>query len=252
MKVGDYISGRQTRFKDDKTNSDGTLLQKAKRKVQFSRSLEYWREFDKETGELSEVTDLKIKEVELTPHCKNVKTLDNTDRGNSGQNIAKTQSITEVIQAFQKRQDRRINALKQVPVEEKSSKDCEIERKQRVKLASTTSYSKQLHKRSVLCNVANSSTLDTGEKFLWNLRNESPHVQGYFTYSFSASLCMLTSFKTPPPLPLVCSKSKVYDERLLPSTFESASSYSSPKPGENGLPPVVGKLPTPYIVQLFD
>ena len=249
MKESDYISGR-TSFMDDKTNSD-TLVQKAKtRKVQFSRPLEYWREFDKETGELSEITDAKVKEVELSQHCKNVETLDNIDRGNSGQSIAKTQSITEVIQSFQKRQDRRIYALRQV--EEKSPKDCNTERKQRLKLASSSSYNKQLHKRSLLCNVANCSKLDTSEKFLWNLRKESPHVQGYFTYSFSTSLCMLTSFKAPPPLPLVCTKSKVYDERLLPSTFESARGYPSPKTRENGLPPVIGKLPTPYIVQLFD
>lgn len=248
MEESDYIS-RRTSSMDDKTNSD-TLVQKAKtRKVQFSRPLEYWREFDKETGELREIKDSRVKEVELSQHCKNVETLHNTDRGNSGQNIAKTQSITEVIQAFQKRHDRRINALKQV--EEKSPKDC-TERKQRLKLASSSSYNKQLHKRSLLCNVSNCSKLDTGEKFLWNLRKESPHVQSYFTYSFSTSLCMLTSFTAPPPLPLVCTKSKVYDERLLPSTFESARGYPSSKTRENGLPPVIGKLTTPYIVQLFD
>lgn len=246
-------------MKQEHTNfgdEDGsTGVQKVKRKVQFSRPLEHWREFDKETGELSELKDSKMR-GKLTQYCRNVETFTDKNRENSGsENIdckggAKTQSITEMIQAFQKRQDRRINALKQA---EEKRKDCYTRSKQNVKLASSALHIKQVNKGSLLCNIANCSKLARDGEFLWNFPKESCLIQSYCTYSFSASLSMLTSFNVPPPLPLVCSSRKLYDERLLPTTYESAGRrYPHSKTEGNGLPPVFGKLPTPYIVQLFD
>ena len=254
MNQGVSIS-EHTSFSEGKTNVNRGV-QKAKRKVQFSLPLEYWREFDKETGELDEVKDSVLKESLSPLHCKNVETFNNNlDGMNSGQNIdckggAKTQSIKEVIQTFQKRQDKRIDALKQA---EEKTKHYKSGSKQNVKLASSALHIKQLNKRSLLCNVANRSKLATDGKCLWNFHKESSLIQSYCTYSFSPSLSMLSGFKVTSPLPLAGTTRKLYDERLLPARFDrSGRLLSSTKPRANGLPPVVGKLPTPYIVQLFD
>ena len=232
-------------------------VQKPKRKVQFSRPLEYWREYDKETGQLSELKDSKIKE-KSTQHSKNVEVFDKNRENSSQQNIdckggAKTQSITEVIQAFQKRQNKKLNVLKQA---DEKRKDCITGCKQNVKLSAATSSSlhlKQLNNRKLFCNVANCSKLTTDGGYLVNLHKESSLIQSYCTYSFSTSLSMLTSFKVPPSSPFVCTSRKLYDERLLPNTPQSAArNYYSPKTFGSELPPVAGKLPTPHIVQLFD
>lgn len=60
-------------FSEPDVNSDPL---KTKRKVQFSWPLEYWREFDKETGEVYELKDETTQEVadSLPKPSENIKT----------------------------------------------------------------------------------------------------------------------------------------------------------------------------------
>lgn len=239
---------------DEETNcvQDGSV-QKAQKRVKFSEPLEYWKEFDIETGELddtpSEISE--EREVELTQHCKTVGNLDE-NQGDSSQNNdskggGKTQSITKVIHAFQKRQDKGINELKQA---EEKRKDCTTASKQQAKLAPSGFLTcKYLNKRSSLCNETKRSRLGLDEKCSWNPHKESQRIRLDCTYSLSMS----NNSKVPPSLPLVCTGRKIYDERLLPTSFPSAGKRFSPtKPKGTGFPPIVGKFSTPHIVQLFD
>lgn len=234
-----------------------TAIHKAKRKVQFSNPLEYWREFDKETGEMYELDDSKSPDEEkMQQQLKNIETsCDNQDR-NAQEKLdckgaVKTQSITDVIQAFQKRQYRRIDVSKQTQ-EKRQNFNAVIKRN--VKSSSSSLHTKQLKHSRLLCNVSTCSKLATDGEFLLNLRKEPSLIQSYCTYSFSSSMAMLTGFKVS-PLPLVSTSRKLYDERLLPRTaFTSVErKYPSIRTAkcDGGLPPV-GKLSTPYIVQLFD
>ena len=235
-----------------------TTIHKAKRKVQFSTPLEYWREFDKETGEMYELDDSKnTDEEEMKQQLKNIVTHDkdqDTDNGQEkldGKVAVKTQRITDVIQAFQKRQYRRVDVPKQTQEKRQNLNDVTI---RKAKSSASSLHTKQLKHSPLLCNVSTSSKLETDKEFLVNLRKEPSLIQSYCTYSFSSSMGMLTGFKVS-PLPLVSTSRKVYDERLLPRTvFTSVErKYPSIRTAkyDSGLPPV-GKPSTPYIVQLFD
>lgn len=234
-----------------------TAIQKAKRKVQFSEPLEHWREFDKETGEMYELNDSKNTHEEKMKQQLNY-TCDKDPDTDNGQDkldckgAVKTQSITEVIQAFQKRQFRRIDVSKQT--QEKPRQDFNAVIKKNAKSSSGSLNTKQLKHSPLLCNVSTCSKLATDGQFLLNLRKEPSLIQSYCTYSFSSSMGMLTSFKVS-PLPLVSNSRKLYDERLLPRTVFTSlerkhNSIRTAKYG-SGFPPV-GKLTTPHIVQLFD
>lgn len=251
-------------FDEPNLNSNTTIHNKAKRKVQFSRPLEYWREFDKETGEfLYELKDIakmsdagKLKEtcVEKIHETFNANEDEDGQKLDYKQNGAKTQSITDVIQAFQKRQCKKIDTSKQS--QEKRRKDV-TRIKQNVKLPSPSLHTRQLKNGRLLYNAPTCSKLAVREgEFLLNLRKEPSLIQSYCTYSFSSSLGMLTSFKMSARLPLVCTGRKLYDERLLPTTFSTVqrkySTIRTTARNDGGLPPVVRKLSTPHIVQLFD
>ena len=239
-------------------HSLNTAIQKAKpRKVQFSNPLEHWREFDKETGEMYELNDSKTTHEEnmkqqLKNTCDKGQDTDNSQDKLDCKGAVKTQSITQVIQAFQKRQYRRIDVSKQT--QEKPRQDFNAVTKKNAKSSSSSLHTKQLKNSPLLCNVSTCSTLATDGEFSLNLRKEPSLIQSYCTYSFSSSMGMLTSF-TVSQLPLVSNSRKLYDERLLPRTvFTSVErKYNSMKTAKygSGLPPV-GKLTTPHIVQLFD
>ena len=234
---------------------------RVKRKVHFSHPLEHWREFDKETGELYELKNATAQETEenLTEPSKNIETCDKDrckrDQKQDCNNGAKTQRITDVIQAFQRRgQYKRTNASKQTPDKRQSQDFNNSVVKRNVKFPSTSLHTKQLKPGDLLCKVSTCSKLANDGEFMFNLRRKEPsQIQSYCTYSFSSTLGMLTGFKVS-PLPLVCTSRKLYDERLLPAAFRERK-YSTGKTSRNanGLPPVVrGKLSTPHIVQLFD
>ena len=240
-------------------NLNGEMaIHKEKRRVQFSSPLEYWREFDKETGEVYELMDLKISEgEEMKQPLKSVDTCDKEqgkDTKKSNSKVApKTQSITEVVHAFEKRQRKRTDVSKQT---QEKRQDLNAVQKRSVKHPSSSLHTKQLKHGRLLCNVSTCSKLSKEGEFLLNLREKPSLIESYCTYSFSSSMGMLTSFKVS-SLPLVSKSQKLYDERLLPRTaFGSVNKkYSSIKHVRNGggLPPVVGKtMSTPYIVQLFD
>lgn len=268
LKLSSAVEGKHStetknlHFSEDASFSEHNLISnmaihKAKRRVQFSSPLEYWREFDRETGEIYKLKDSKIpEEEEMKQPLKNIETCDK-DQGKDAQKLdykgaPKTQSITDVIQAFQKRQYKRIDVSKQT---QEKRKDLNAFQKRNVKPPSGSLHTKQLKHGRLLCNVPTCSKLATDGEFLLNLRDKPSLIQSYCTYSFSSSMGMLTSFKVS-PLPLVSTSRKLYDERLLPRTaFGSVDrKYSSIRTARNdsGLPPVVGKLSTPYIVQLFD
>ena len=237
-----------------------TAIHKAKRKVQFSNQLEHWREFDKETGEIYELDDSKSADEEkIEQQLKNIVASDQDQDTDNGQEkldckgAVKTQSITEVIQAFQKRQFRRIDVSKQT--QEKTRQEFgALIMKKNAKSSSRSLNTKQLKHNRLLCNVSTCSKLSTDGGLLLNLRKEPSLIQSYCTYSFSSSMGMLTGFKVS-PLPLVSNSRKLYDERLLPRTVSTSveRKYPSIRTAKynSGLPPV-GKLSTPYIVQLFD
>ena len=241
-----------------------TAIQKAKRKVQFSNPLEHWREFDKETGQMYEVNNSKSADEEkLKQQFKNIVTSDQdqgTKRDNGQEKLdgskvvdVKTQSITEVIQPFQKRQHRKIDVLKQ-KAEEKTREDFSAVIKTNAKASSSSLHTKQLKHGRLLCNVSSCSKLTTDGELLLNLRKEPSLIQSYCTYSFSSSMNMLTGFKAS-TLPLVPNSRKLYDERLLPRTlFTSVErKYPSIRTAKYGSGlPLVGERTTPYIVQLFD
>ncbi|XP_020608605.1 uncharacterized protein LOC110047195 [Orbicella faveolata] len=236
-----------------------SAIQKTKRKVQFSDPLEHWREFDKETGEMYELNDSKnTHEESMKQQLENTVTCDKDQDTDSGQEkldckgAAKTQSITEVIQAFQKRQYRRTDVSKQT--QEKPRRDLDAVIKKNAKSSSSSLHTKQLKHSRLLCNMSTCSKLATDGEFLLNLRKEPSLIQSYCTYSFSSSMGMLTGFKVS-PLPLVSTSRKLYDERLLPRTVVTSVERKYPSirtaKYDSGLPPV-GQLSTPHIVQLFD
>ncbi|XP_078370229.1 uncharacterized protein LOC144653966 [Oculina patagonica] len=264
LELSSVVEGKQStitkdlHFSEDASFSENNLtsnmaIHKAKRRVQFSSPLEYWREFDKETGEVYELKDLKIAEGEgMKQPLKNIETYDNDQSKNAQKGVPKTQSITDVIQAFQKRQYKRIDVSKQT---QEKRQDFSAVQKRNVKPSSGSLHTKQLKHGRLLCNVSTCSKLANDGEFLLNLREKPSLIQSYCTYSFSSSMGMLTGFKVS-PLPLVSTSSKLYDERLLPRTaFGTVDrKYSSIRTARNdgGLPSVFGKSSTPYIVQLFD
>ena len=235
-----------------------TEIHKAKRKVQFSNKLEHWREFDKETGEMYELGDsINTDEEKMKQQLKNIVTYDKDQVTDNGQEkldfkgAVKTQSISDVIQAFQKRRYKRIDVPKQT---QEKRQDLNAVIKRKAKSSASPLHTKQLKQGRLLCNVSTCSKLETDGELMVNSRKEPSLIQSYCTYSFSSSMGMLTGFKVS-PLPLVSTSRKVYDERLLPRTvFTSVErKYPSIRTAKyhSGLPPV-GKLSTPYIVQLFD
>lgn len=234
--------------------SSNMAIHKAKRRVQFSCPLEYWREFDRETGEVYELKDSKIPEgEEMKQPLKNIETCDkDAPQKLDYKGAPKTQSITDVIEALQKRQHKRIDVSKQ---KQGKRQDLNAVQKRNVKPPPSSLHTKQLKNGRLLCNVTTCSKLATDGEFLLNLHKRPSLIESYCTYSFSSSMGMLTSFKVS-PLPLVSTSRKLYEERLLPCTaFGSVDrKYSSIRTTRNDgrLPPVVGKLSTPYIVQLFD
>ena len=239
-----------------------TGIQKAKRRVQFSNPLEHWREFDKETGQMYELNSSKSADEEKSKQqFKNIVTSDqdqDTERDNGQEKLdgnkvgVKTQSITEVIQPFQKRQHRKIDVSKQT--HEKTRGDFSAVLKKYAKPSPSSLHTKQLKHGRLLCNVSSCSKLTTDEELLLNLRKEPSLIQSYCTYSFSSSMGMLTGFKAS-SLPLIANSRKLYDERLLPRTvFTSVErKYPSIRTAKYGSGlPLVGERTTPYIVQLFD
>lgn len=242
-----------------------TAIQKPKRKVQFSNPLEHWREFDKETGEMYELNNSKsVEEEKMKQQFNNIVTSDqdqNTGRDNGLEKldgnkvVVKTQSTTEAIQPFQKREHRKIDVSKQT--KEKTRQDFSAVIKKNAKCSSRSLHTKQLkqvkHDR-LLCDVSTCSKLTTDGELLLNLGKEPSLIQSYCTYSFSSSMGMLTGFKAS-PLPLGSSSRKLYDERLLPRTVFTGVERKYPSirtaKYDNGLP-LVGERTTPHIVQLFD
>lgn len=236
-----------------------TEIHKAKRKVQFSNKLEHWREFDKETGEIYELEDsINTDEEKMKQQLNNIVTYDKDQVTDNGQEkldckgAVKTQSITDVIQAFQNRRYKRRNVPKQT---QEKSQDLNAVIKRKAKSSASPLHTRQLKHGRLLCNVSTCSKLETVDgELMVNSRKEPSLIQSYCTYSFSSSMGMLTGFKVS-PLPLVSTSRKVYDERLLPRTVLTSVERKYPSirttKYHSGLPPV-GKLSTPYIVQLFD
>lgn len=241
------VSENVSRYGDEESNEIG--VGKRNRKVKFSRPLEYWKEYDKETGNISELKDSRVKE-NLALQSK--KRTDISRQNNDSKGRTKSQSIAKVVEAFQKRQNEKLNVLKQ---SEEKEKDCISGCKQNVKLSLFTPGSlhiKKPDKNRKLHSVANCPKLTTDGALLSNFHKESSRIQNYCTYSFSTSLRMLTSFKEPPFLPIVCSSRKLYDDRLLPNTPAENCTRGNYETAGKGLPHVVKKLSTPYIVQLFE
>lgn len=241
------VSESASRYGDEESNETG--VGKRNRKVKFSRPLEYWKEYDKETGNISELKDSRVKE-NLVLQSK--KRTDVSRQNNDSKGRTKSQSIAKVVEAFQKRQNEKLNVLKQ---SEEKEKDCISGCKQNVKLSVFTPGSlhiKKPEKNRKLHSVANCPKLTTDGALLCNFHKESSRIQNYCTYSFSTSLRMLTSFKEPPFLPIVCSSRKLYDDRLLPNTPAENCMRGNYQTAGKGLPHVVKKLSTPYIVQLFE
>lgn len=241
------VSENVSQYGEEQSNHTG--IGKRSRKVKFSRPLEYWKEFDKETGNISELKDSRIKE-NLASQSK--KETDTSRQNNNPKGRTKSQSIAEVIEAFQNRQNEKWNVLKQ---SEEKRKDCMSGCKQNVKLSVFTPGSlhiKKPDKNRKLHSVANCPKLTTNGALLCNFHKEYSQIQNYCTYSFSTSLRMLTSLKEPPFLPIVCSSRKLYDERLLPNTPGENCMRKNYQTAGKGLSHVVNKLTTPYIVQLFE
>ena len=247
-------------FSELDVNSDPL---KTKRKVQFSWPLEYWREFDKETGEVYELKDETTQEVadSLPKPSENIKTKNidvpnlKSDQRLDWKNSAKAQSITDVFQVFQKRDYKKANTFKQIK-DKRDNPECKKSfiKRNLTTYPSTSLHTKQLKPGSLLCKVSTCSKLAHKGEFTFNARSKEPSlIQSHCTYSFSSSLGMLTGV-TVPSQPLVCTGRKLYDERLLPAV-ERERKYSSmyTSKNNNGLPPLTcGKPTTPDIVQLFD
>jgi len=244
------VSENASRYGEEKSNQTGAG--KRIRKVKFSRPLEYWKEYDKETGNISELKDSRVKE-NLALQSK--KRTDTSRQNNDPKGRTKSQSIAKVVEAFQKRQNEKLNVLKQ---SEEKEKDCISGCKQNVKLSVFTPITpgslhiKKPDKNRKLHSVENCPKLTTDGTLLCNFHKESSRIQNYCTYSFSTSLRMLTSFKERPFLPIVCSSRKLYDDRLLPNTPAESCMRRNYQTAGKGLPHVVKKLTTPYIVQLFE
>ena len=242
------VSDNVSRYGEEESNQTG--VGKRSRKVKFSRPLEYWKEYDKETGNISELKDSRVKE-NLALQSK--KRTDKSRQNNDPKGRKKSPSIANVVEAFQKRQNEKLNVLKQSEEEEK---DCTSGCKQNVKLSVFTPGSlhiKKPDKNRKLHSVANCPKLTTDDgALLCNFHKESSRIQNYCTYSFSTSLRMLTSFRERPFLPIVCSSRKLYDDRLLPNTPAENCMRRNYETAGKGLPHVVKKLTTPYIVQLFE
>lgn len=214
-----------------------------KRRVQFSEPLEYWREYDKETGELCEEKNPGEQQESIQYCGENVDKLDQSDIEERNH----TESQTELIQSFNKLEDPRIGAQRQI---KEKRKECSVESKQNVKLDTSCLHKKQLTKNSPIRCLEESSK--ASGKINLNLRGACPLLQKYCVPTAAVSTSL---GKKPSPLPLGFNR-KIYDERLLPSSFKSGNKNwnSSSKTGETGtgLPPVVGNVRTPHIVQLFD
>lgn len=242
------VSENESRYGEEESNQTG--VGKRSRKVKFSRPLEYWKEFDKETGNISELKESRVKE-NLALQSK--KRTDTSRQNNDPKGRTKSPSIVNVVEAFQKRQNERLNVLKQ---SEEKEKDCISGCKQNVKLSVFTPGSlliKKPDKNRKLHSVENCPKLTTDDgALLSNFQKESSQIQSYCTYSFSTSLRMLTGFKERPFLPIVCSNRKLYDDRLLPNTSAENCMRRNYETAGKGLPHVVKKLTTPYIVQLFE
>ena len=241
------VSENASRYGEEESNQTG--VRKRSRKVKFSRPLEYWKEFDKETGNISELKDSRVKE-NLALQSK--KRTDKSRQNNDPKGGTKSQSIASIVEAFQKRQNEKLNALKQ---SEEKEKDCTSGCKQNVKLSVFTPGSlhiKKPDKNRKLHSVENCPKLTTDGALLCNFQKKSSRIQNYCTYSFSTSLRMLTGFKERPFLPIVCSSRKLYDDRLLPNTPAENCMRGNYETAGKGLPDVVKKLTTPYIVQLFE
>lgn len=214
-----------------------------RKRVQFSEPLEYWREFDKETGELCEEKKPGEQQESIQYCGENVG--DKLDP-NGIEERTYTESQTELIQSLNKVEDTRIGTQRQI---KDKRKECSVESKQNVKLDASCLPKKQLTKNSPIRCLEESSK--TSGKISLNLRGACPVLHKY-----CAPTAVSTSTgKKPSPLPLGFNR-KIYDERLLPSSFKSGNKSwnSSSKTGETGtgLPPVVGNVRTPHIVQLFD
>lgn len=241
------VSENASRYGEEESNQTG--VGKRSRKVKFSRPLEYWKEFDKETGNISELKDSRVKE-NLALQSK--KRTDTSRQNNDPKGRTKSQSIAKVVEAFQKRQNEKLNVLKQ---SEEKEKDCISGCKQNVKLSVFTPGSvhiKKPDKNRKPHSVVNCPKLTTDGALLCNFQKESSRIQNYCTYSFSTSLRMLTGFKERPFLPIVCSSRKLYDDRLLPNTPAENCMSGNYQTAGKALPHVVKKLTTPYIVQLFE
>ena len=214
-----------------------------RKRVQFSEPLEYWREFDKETGELCEEKKPGEQQESIRYCGENVD--DKLDQSGIEERTY-TETQTELIQSLNKVEDTRIGTQRQI---KDKRKECSVESKQIVKLDASYLPKKQLTKNSPIRCLEESSK--TSGKINLNLRGACPVLQKY-----CAPTAVSTSIgKKPSPLPLGFNR-KIYDERLLPSSFKSGNKSwnSSSKTGETGtgLPPVVGNVRTPHIVQLFD
>lgn len=252
---------KSANFSELDLNSDPL---KTKKKVQFSWPLEYWREFDKETGEVYELKDETKQETtdsspdpsdNIETKNKNVPDL-KSDQIPGCKNSAKTQSINDVFQVLQKRNYKKTSTFKQTR-DKRNNPECKnsVNKRNLTTFPSTSLHTKQLKPSSLFCKVSSCSKLAHKGEFTLYLRSkERSLIQDHCNYSFSSSLGMLTRVKVP-SLPLVCTGRKLYDERLLP-VAERKKKNCSPvytSKNNNGLPPLsCGKLATPDIVQLFD
>ena len=228
-----------------------------KRRVKFSEPLEYWREFDRETGELcKEKTGIELKKA-TSQHWENIQDVEKLGKGyifnSADQTETEDRSQTDCrakdIHFYQTGKETRMRKAPKL-VEDKAGRDCIFESEQNMRQISSSLHKKGLVKKTSPCNVERRSRTNGNIEQSLRTDLELPHIKSYCMSSVSLDIGKVP----PPPFPFAGSR-KIYDERLLPSSFVSAKrihSSSKIQGPEVGFPPVVGKLRTPHIVQLFD
>ncbi|PFX33383.1 hypothetical protein AWC38_SpisGene1649 [Stylophora pistillata] len=167
---------KSANFSELDLNSDPL---KTKKKVQFSWPLEYWREFDKETGEVYELKDETKQETtdsspdpsdNIETKNKNVPDL-KSDQIPGCKNSAKTQSINDVFQVLQKRNYKKTNTFKQTR-DKRNNPECKnsVNKRNLTTFPSTSLHTKQLKPSSLFCKVSSCSKLAHKGEFTLYLR----------------------------------------------------------------------------------
>ena len=250
-------------YTDNKTNTtchlDGFGVQKEKtqeekrksKKVRFARELEYWKAYDKETGMFISKSLFKDNE--------------NTKLGKRNKKT-KPQTITDVVQSFQKREAdmKHFATLKPHRIVKIGSKEpFHFKVPMKVPNNAFTScddniseYKESATEFKVAFNQTGFQNFNRRKKICQNsmafTTNQLPvkQTQLFDHEQFARSADFQKNAVNNGLIPSVCNGRKIYDERLLPAIY---TERTNPLLGTETLASIKDPLQsTPYIVQLFE